>query len=115
MLTSAKPRSCWAQISSSEDGADWTRIPNQRGAGGADHLSALPHGVDFTEEAQGYVLTIDQKPLFEEGGLFSSLVVDPLAIGPEGVLDMRARIEPLLQNRFAETSWPREGHALMLD
>ncbi|MEH6434437.1 helix-turn-helix domain-containing protein [Massilia sp. DD77] len=76
---------------------------------------SLPHGFDFSQEAQGYVLTIDQNLLFDEGGLFSSLFVDPLAIGLGGVPDMRARIEALLQNLIAESSWPRQGHALMLD
>lgn len=76
---------------------------------------SLPHGFDFSEEAQGYVLTIDQNLLFDEGGLFSSLFLDPLAIDLHPVPETRARIEALLQNLIAESSWPRQGHALMLD
>lgn len=76
---------------------------------------SLPHGFDFSEEAHGYVLTIDQNMLFGEADLFSSLFVRPLAIGLGPVPEMRARIEALLENLIAESSWPRHGHALMLD
>lgn len=76
---------------------------------------SLPHGFDFSEEAQGYVLTIDQNLLFDGGNLFSPLFVQPLAIDLAAAPDMRARIETLLQHLIAESSWPRHGHALMLD
>ncbi|VXB96678.1 helix-turn-helix domain-containing protein [Massilia sp. 9I] len=76
---------------------------------------SLPHGFDFSREAQGYVLTIDQKLLFDESDLFSTLFVQPLAVDLGSAPDMRARIEALLQNLVLESSWPRHGHALMLD
>ncbi|MEX5748048.1 helix-turn-helix domain-containing protein [Massilia sp. X63] len=76
---------------------------------------SLAHGFDFSEEAHGYVLTIDQNLLFDGGDLFSSLFVQPLAIALDAAPDMRARIEALLQHLVAESSWPRHGHALMLD
>ena len=45
---------------------------------------SLAHGFDFSEGAQGYVVTIDQNMLFaaagHEGDLFSALFVQPLAI-----------------------------------
>lgn len=76
---------------------------------------SLPHGFDFSQEAQGYVLTIDQNLLFDESDLFSTLFVQPLAVDLGDAPDMRARIEALLHNLVLESSWPRHGHALMLD
>ena len=80
---------------------------------------ALPHGFDFSTEAHGYVLTVDQNMLFaaagHEGDLFSSLFVQPLAIGLGSAPEMAARIEALLQNLTAEAAWPRHGHTLMLE
>ena len=80
---------------------------------------SLPHGFDFSEEAHGYVLTVDQNMLFaaagHEGDLFSSLFVQPLAIGLGAAPEMVARIEALLQNLIFEAAWPRHGHTLMLE
>lgn len=80
---------------------------------------SLPHGFDFSAEAYGYVLTIDQNMLFaaagHEGDLFTPLFVQPLAIGLEAVPEMRGRIEALLQNLILEAAWPRQGHTLMLE
>ena len=80
---------------------------------------SLAHGFDFSEEAQGYVLTVDQHMLFaaagHEGDLFSSLFVHPLAIGLHAAPDALARIETLLQNLLLEAAWPRHGHTLMLE
>jgi AraC family transcriptional activator of pobA len=88
---------------------------------------SLAHGFAFSEEAYGYVLTIDQNILFaaagQDGNLFTSLFVAPLAIGLEAGLEpalgpvpqARDRIEALLQNLIAEATWPRQGHTLMLD
>jgi hypothetical protein len=46
---------------------------------------SLAHGFAFSEEAQGYVLTIDQNVLFaaagQDGDLFAPLFVEPLASG----------------------------------
>jgi AraC family transcriptional activator of pobA len=78
---------------------------------------SLAHGFAFSEETYGYVLTIDQNMLFaaagQDGNLFTSLFVEPLAIGlgPEA----RARVEALLQNMLLEAGAPRQGHTLMLD
>jgi len=80
---------------------------------------SLAHGFDFSEEAQGYVLTLDQNMLFaaagHEGDLFSSLFVHPLTIGLAAAPDALARIEALLQNLILEAAWPRHGHTLMLE
>ncbi|KQQ96951.1 helix-turn-helix domain-containing protein [Massilia sp. Leaf139] len=80
---------------------------------------SLAHGFDFSEEAHGYVLTVDQNMLFaasgHEGDLFSSLFVQPLAIGLGAAPEMVARIEALLHNLILEAAWPRHGHALMLE
>jgi AraC family transcriptional activator of pobA len=78
---------------------------------------SLAHGFEFSEEAYGYVLTIDQNLLFaaagQDGKLFTALFVEPLAIGLQA--EARARIEALLQNLLLEAGAPRQGHTLMLD
>jgi AraC family transcriptional activator of pobA len=80
---------------------------------------SLAHGFAFSEEAYGYVLTIDQNMLFaaagQDGGLFTALFVEPLAIGLGPLPEERGRIEALLQNLIAESTSPRQGHTLMLD
>ena len=78
---------------------------------------AVVHGFDFSEQAHGYVLTVDQNVLYStaahRGDLFSPLFVEPLAIALNDA--PRARIEALLQNLIEETAWPQQGHALMLE
>jgi AraC family transcriptional activator of pobA len=80
---------------------------------------SLAHGFAFSEDTYGYVLTIDQNMLFaaagQDGNLFTSLFVEPLAIGLGAVPEARGRIEALLQNLLLEASSPRYGHTLMLD
>jgi AraC family transcriptional activator of pobA len=80
---------------------------------------SLAHGFDFSEEAHGYVLTIDQNVLFaaagHEGDLFASLFVQPLTLALEPVPEVLERIEALLRNLIAEAAWPRQGHTLMLE
>ncbi len=75
------------------------------------------HGFDFSEQAQGYVLTVDQNVLFStpdhRGDLFSPLFVEPLAIGL--TQQPRERIEALLRQLIEETAWPQQGHTLMLE
>jgi AraC family transcriptional activator of pobA len=77
---------------------------------------SVVHGFDFSEEAQGYVLTVDQQVVFAAAGdVFSSLFVQPLAIDLEPVPEARERIEGLLKNLIVEASWPHYGHTLMLE
>jgi len=80
---------------------------------------SVVHGFDFSAEAHGYVLTVDQNVVFaaaqHQGDLYSSLFVEPLAIDLGGVPELRARLESLLQNLLAEAAWPQYGHTLMLE
>jgi AraC family transcriptional activator of pobA len=80
---------------------------------------SLPHGFDFSEEAHGYVLTVDQNMLFaaagHEGDLFTPLFVQPLAVALGAAPEMLGRIEALLRNLIDEAAWPRHGHTLMLE
>jgi AraC family transcriptional activator of pobA len=80
---------------------------------------SVVHGFDFSQQAQGYVLTLDQQVVFAaaegDAGVFSSLFVQPLAIDLAGVPDARERIEGLLKNLIAEASWPHYGYTLMLE
>ncbi|MRW89791.1 helix-turn-helix domain-containing protein [Duganella sp. FT80W] len=77
------------------------------------------HGFDFSPEAHGYVLTVDQNVVFSatenRADLFSSLFVEPLAIDLSAQPEMRARIETLLQQLVTEASWPEYGHTMMLE
>jgi AraC family transcriptional activator of pobA len=80
---------------------------------------SLVHGFDFSEQAQGYVLTIDQQVLFasarDHGELFAPLFVEPQAIelAPAGAT--RSRLESLLEQLLAEAAWPQQGHELILE
>ncbi|NRR33126.1 helix-turn-helix domain-containing protein [Oxalobacteraceae bacterium] len=80
---------------------------------------SVAHGFDFSPEAQGYVLTVEQNVVFavaeNHGELYSSLFVQPLAIDLAGLPEVRARLEPLLKNLIAEAAWPQYGHTLMLE
>lgn len=80
---------------------------------------SLAHGFDFSAEAKGYVLTIDQHVMFasarEHGDLFSPLFVAPLAIGLPPSGNTRTRLESLLEQLLAEAAWPQKGHELILD
>jgi AraC family transcriptional activator of pobA len=79
----------------------------------------VAHGFDFAPEAHGYVLTVDQHVVFSaaenQGDLYASLFIEPLAIDLSALPDMRARLEALLQQLLAEAIWPQHGHTLMLD
>ncbi|CAN7331289.1 helix-turn-helix domain-containing protein [Massilia sp. LjRoot122] len=80
---------------------------------------ALVHGFDFSEQAQGYVLTIDQQVLFatarDHGELFAPLFVEPLtiALAPGGAT--RTRLESLLEQLLLEAAGPQPGHELILE
>ncbi len=73
---------------------------------------SVVHGFDFSPEAHGYVLTVEQNLLFStQSDLYSALFVEPLAID----LDGQARIEGLLQQLIAEAASQQQGHTLMLE
>ncbi|MYM34488.1 helix-turn-helix domain-containing protein [Duganella sp. FT94W] len=80
---------------------------------------SVVHGFDFSAEAHGYVLTVDQNVVFalaeNHGDLYSSLFVEPLAIDLGSVPELRARLESLLENLLTEAAWPQYGHTLMLE
>lgn len=80
---------------------------------------SLAHGFDFSAEARGYVLTMDQHMLFaaghEHGNLFAPLFVDAHAIAMTPGGPTRARLEALLEQLLAEAAWPQPGHALIMD
>lgn len=80
---------------------------------------SLAHGFDFSTEARGYVLTMDQHMLFaagdEHGNLFAPLFVDARAIAPAPDGPTRPRLEALLEQLLAEAAWPQPGHALIMD
>lgn len=77
------------------------------------------HGFDFSPEAHGYVLTVDQHVVFsaadQQADLYSPLFVEPLAIDLAAQPDMCERLHGLLQQLLAEASWPQQGHTLMLE
>lgn len=84
----------------------------------------VEHGFDFSEEAIGFVLTVDQNVVFSVGermdaglhsDIFSALFLQPLAIDLSGVAKIRDRIEAILRHLIAESAWPLFGHTLMLE
>ncbi|MBY0243076.1 MAG: helix-turn-helix domain-containing protein [Burkholderiaceae bacterium] len=80
---------------------------------------ALEHGFDFSEEAQGYVLTIDEQLVYaagrERGDLFAPLFISPLALSLETMPALHARIKTQLDSLMAETAWPHYGHTHLLE
>jgi AraC family transcriptional activator of pobA len=82
---------------------------------------SVEHGFDFSEEAVGFVLTVDQHVVFtvSESGmqsdLFASLFLRPLAIDLRDVPEVRERLDALLRHLIAESAWPLMGHTLMLE
>lgn len=81
---------------------------------------SVVHGFEFSREAHGFVLTIDQDALVgAQAGLhaniFSPLFIAPLAINLGSVPATQQRIEALLHLLMTEFSSPLAGHALILD
>jgi|EP01034_Spumella_vulgaris_P027027 AraC family transcriptional activator of pobA len=102
------------EVRASINGAVWEcRAP----AAITIHPSVV-HGFDFSAEAHGYVLTVDQNVLFAAGGshgdLYSPLFVEPLALDLSSAPEC-ARLEPLLRQLLEEAAWPQHGHTLMLE
>lgn len=103
------------EVRAQVDGALWER----RGPTVITISPAVVHGFDFSPEAHGYVLTVDQHVVFSaaehQADLFSSLFVAPLAIDLSAQTGMHERLDALLQQLLAEATWPRHGHTLMLE
>jgi AraC family transcriptional activator of pobA len=80
---------------------------------------SLEHGFDFSEEAQGYVLTIDEQLVYsagrDRGDLFAPLFIQPLALSLEGMPGLLARVTALLESLMAEAAWPHYGHTHLLE
>jgi AraC family transcriptional regulator, transcriptional activator of pobA len=80
---------------------------------------ALEHGFDFSEEAQGHVLTIDEQLVYsagrDRGDLFTPLFIQPLAMSLDAMPALRARIVALLDSLMAEAAWPHYGHTHLLE
>lgn len=105
---------CAGEVRASVAGAVWHCV----GPTAITIHPSVVHGFDFSQEAQGYVLTLDQQVVLAAGGdagVFSSLFVQPLAIGLAHAPQARERIEGLLKNLIAEASWPHYGYTLMLE
>lgn len=80
---------------------------------------SVVHGFDFSPQAHGYVLTVDQNVIFsaaqDHGGLYASLFLQPLTIGLDTEPLASQRLLALLENLRLETAWPEYGHTLMLE
>ncbi|MBB5392303.1 AraC family transcriptional activator of pobA [Herbaspirillum sp. SJZ102] len=82
---------------------------------------SVVHGFDFSEEAVGFVLTVDPHIVFSLGGgdahsdIFSPLFLRPMAIDLAREPELRERMEAMLRLLIAESAAPRTGHALMLE
>ncbi|KQX01571.1 AraC family transcriptional regulator [Massilia sp. Root418] len=102
------------EVRASINGAAWDCVAP---AAITIHPSVV-HGFDFSAEAHGYVLTVDQNVVFaageSHGDLFSPLFVKPLAITLAEAPEC-ARLEALLRQLLEEAAWPQYGHTLMLD
>jgi AraC family transcriptional activator of pobA len=72
---------------------------------------SLVHGFDFSPEAHGYVLTVDQNVLFaaagHQGDLFASLFVEPLAIDLLPRRNARAHRGAAAATCSTEAAWPQ--------
>ena len=104
------------QVRAQIDSATWDCV---RPTAITIHPSVV-HGFEFSEEAHGFVLTIDQSVLFgAQAGMhddiFSVLFLEPLAIDLAGAPEVQLRIESLLGHLMTEFSSPLNGHSLMLD
>lgn len=80
---------------------------------------SLVHGFDFSEEAQGYVLTMDEHVVYSasvpHGDLFATLFLKPQPITLQALPELRARTVALLEHLLSEAAWPQYGHTFMLE
>ena len=73
---------------------------------------SVEHGFDFSPDAQGFVLTVDQSMVFGAGEGFAALFVDALVLAPDS--QVAARLELLLTELAAEFAGRHHGHADIL-
>lgn len=80
---------------------------------------SLVHGFDFSEEAQGYVLTMDENVVYSasvpHGDLFATLFLKPQPISLQVLPELRTRTVALLEHLLSEAAWPQYGHTFMLE
>jgi AraC family transcriptional activator of pobA len=103
------------EVRATIDGAEW----QHRAPVAITIHPSVVHGFDFSPEAHGYVLTVDQNLMFSaaenQADLYSSLFVEPLAIDLGKQQRTRDRIEALLLQLIAEAACQQHGHTLMLE
>ena len=75
---------------------------------------SVEHGFDFSREAQGYVLTVDQAMVFGAGDNFVPLFVDALVLDLGDQPALMTRLELLLAQLMAEFVGQHHGHAEIL-
>ncbi len=75
---------------------------------------SIVHAFQFSEDARGYVLTMDQN-VVAAVDLFAPLFERPLAMRLHEAPDLQERLTALLQQLCIESDGPRYGKALMLE
>lgn len=75
---------------------------------------SVEHGFDFSRDAQGFVLTVDQGIVFAAGDGFAPLFVDALLLDLQGENVLAQRLEQLFTQLIMEFGGRRQGHAAML-
>ena len=75
---------------------------------------SVEHGFDFSRDAQGFVLTVDQGIVFAAGDGFAPLFVDALLLDLQGEDVLAQRLDQLFTQLIMEFGGRRQGHAAML-
>jgi AraC family transcriptional activator of pobA len=75
---------------------------------------SVEHGFDFSRDAQGYVLTVDQGIVFAAGDSFAPLFADALLLDLQGEAALTERLDQLFAQLMAEFGGQRQGHTAML-
>ncbi|QGZ42455.1 AraC family transcriptional activator of pobA [Pseudoduganella flava] len=75
---------------------------------------SVVHAFDFSKDAQGWVLTLDQNVVLSVD-LFAPLFVRPQALRLHENPTLQERVSALLQQLMLEVAGPRYGRALMLE
>jgi AraC family transcriptional activator of pobA len=75
---------------------------------------SVEHGFDFSHEAEGYVLTVDQSMVFGAGDGFAPLFVHALVFNLNDESQLASRLELLMTQLMTEFAGQHQGHALML-
>ena len=76
---------------------------------------SVEHGFDFSRDAQGYVLTVDQGIVFAAGDAFAPLFADALLLDLQGEGALAQRLDQLCMQLMLEFGGRHLGHAAMLE